>query len=182
MLTACADADCVIDLLVPQGKALPQIAAWFSRQAISAGEHLERGNLCVHSLPMLPQDEYDTLLWACDFNIVRGEDSFVRAQFAARPMLWQAYIQDEGAHLDKLEAFLDLYCADMQPAMADLVRASWLAWNQQEEIGALWPSLLASLPDQAAHARAWATHLAGQTDLSSNLVKFINKLLESRVF
>ncbi len=182
LLSACATGDRAIDLLVPRGKAIPHIAAWFSSKDIDAGDRLHRGKLCVHILPMLPQDDYDRLLWACDLNIVRGEDSFVRAQFAARPMLWQAYVQDEDAHLVKLDAFLDLYCADLPPATADLARRTWRAWNRQEEIGALWPDLLASLPQLDQHARAWATHLAAQTDLSSNLVKFINKLLESRVF
>jgi len=182
LLAACAGGDHPVDLLVPKGRAIPQIAAWFSSKDSDAGDRLERGSLRVHILPMLPQDDYDMLLWACDLNIVRGEDSFVRAQFAARPMLWQAYIQDKDAHLDKVDAFLDLYCADLPPAKANLVRASWRAWNRQEEIGPLWPSLLTSLPYLAAHARAWATHLADQTDLSSNLVKFINKLLESRAF
>ena len=131
---------------------------------------------------MLAQDDYDRLLWACDANFVRGEDSFVRAQFAARPMIWQAYRQSEDAHLDKLAAFLDLYCADLPPVDAGLVRALWRGWNREEDIAPLWPDWIEALPQLSIHARAWATQLAVQTDLASNLVKFINKLLESRAF
>lgn len=182
LLTACAEGEQAIDLLVPQGKAVPQIADWFSRGEARAGDTLARGRLHAHILPMLAQDDYDRLLWACDCNFVRGEDSCVRAQFAARPMIWQAYRQAEGAHLDKLDAFLDLYCLDLPPSLADLTRHTWRAWNREEDMAALWPAWLAALPALAPWARGWATKLAGQADLASNLVKFINKLLESRVF
>lgn len=182
LLTACAQGKQAIDLMIPEGKALPQVADWFATDTLRAGECRIHGQLHAHILPMLPQDEYDRLLWACDLNIVRGEDSFVRAQFAARPMIWQAYRQEEGAHLDKLAAFLDLYCADLPTATACLVREAWQAWNREADIGPLWPKLLASLPVLSRHARDWATKRTAQTDLSSNLTKFINKLLESRAF
>ena len=51
-----------------------------------------------HALPWLPQADFDRLLWAADLNFVRGEDSWVRAQWAGRPFVWQAYPQDDGAH------------------------------------------------------------------------------------
>jgi len=182
LLTACSQGGQPIELVVPQGLAVPQIAAWFAAANAQAGDRWQRGNLSVYVLPMLSQDDYDRLLWACDCNFVRGEDSFVRAQFAARPLIWQAYRQEEGAHLDKLAAFLNLYCADLPPADASLVHAVWQAWNREEDINALWPAWLEALPTLSGHARAWATHLAEQTDLASNLVKFINKLLKSRAF
>lgn len=177
LLAACSRGIRPIDLVVPQGKAMPQIAAWFAADHVQVGDALQRGNLHVHVLPMLSQDDYDRLLWACDVNFVRGEDSFVRAQFAARPLIWQAYRQDEGAHLDKLAAFLDLYCAGLPPATASLVREVWQAWNREEDIGPHWPAWLEALPVLSAHARDWATRLTAQADLASNLVKFINKLL-----
>lgn len=183
LLTAISLGRQPIDLIVPRGKAVPQIATWFAATDAQAGAPTwHRGNLSVHLLPMLSQENYDRLLWACDCNFVRGEDSFVRAQFAARPLIWQAYRQEEGAHLDKLAAFLDLYRANLSPADANLVSGMWQAWNRETAIATLWPAWIAALPRLSTHARAWATHLAGQTDLASNLVKFINKLLESRAF
>lgn len=182
LLAACSQGDSPIDLVVPQGKALPQLAAWFGMPEARPGDTLRHGHLSTHVLPMLSLDDYDRLLWACDFNFVRGEDSFVRAQFAARPLIWQAYRQDEGVHLDKLAAFLDLYCADLPTELDALVRGMWQAWNREEDIGAYWPAWIDALPALSAHARDWATTRAGQTDLASNLVKFINKLLESRAF
>src|SRR5690606_16865286 len=62
----------------------------------------------LHTLPFLSQDAFDQLLWCADLNLVRGEDSFVRAQWAGRPLLWHIYPQTENAHLDKLQAWLDI--------------------------------------------------------------------------
>ena len=58
-------------------------------------------------LPALSQTAYDKLLWACDLNFVRGEDSLVRALWAGQPLVWQLYPQHDDAHHAKLEAFLD---------------------------------------------------------------------------
>ncbi|MBU3694064.1 MAG: elongation factor P maturation arginine rhamnosyltransferase EarP [Rhodocyclaceae bacterium] len=70
--------------------------------------------------PFVDQDVYDALLADCDFNLVRGEDSFVRAQWAARPLLWAAYRQAEDAHHAKVEAWLAR--SAMPPAWAALTR------------------------------------------------------------
>ena len=122
------------------------------------------GPLSLQPLPFLPQRRYDELLWTCDLNFVRGEDSFVRAQWAAKPFVWQIYPQTENAHLAKLEAFLALH-----PAGAAL-RPFWLAWNG---VGSLdWPAFADALPGLAAPARDWAKTLAGHPDLARGLVKF----------
>jgi uncharacterized repeat protein (TIGR03837 family) len=187
LLQAWASGDRPVCVLTPVGKAMPQIAAWFGEiveqpRADQPGTTWQRGSLTLHVLPMLDQDAYDRLLWTCDINFVRGEDSFVRAQFAARPMLWQAYVQDEDTHLAKLEAFLDLYCAGLDSATATLIRKLWRVWNgapdQAEDIIALWPQWLAALPALQAHARAWDQHLAGQPDLATNLLTFCRKWLK----
>ena len=47
------------------------------------------------------------MLWACDVNFVRGEDSLVRALWAGKPLVWHIYPQHDDAHDAKLEAFLD---------------------------------------------------------------------------
>jgi uncharacterized repeat protein (TIGR03837 family) len=182
LLSACSQSTRPIDLVVPRGLATAPIANWFAADESATGGALQRGSLRTYLLPMLAQDDYDRLLWACECNFVRGEDSFVRAQFAARPMIWQAYRQEAGAHLDKLAAFLALYCAELPSASANQVRALWQAWNREEDIARLWPDWVAALPMLSGHARAWATRLAKHTDLAANLVKFVNKLLESRAF
>ena len=88
-----------------------------------------RGALTVHRVPFLAQHDYDRLLWACDVNFVRGEDSFVRAQWAARPFVWQIYAQEQHAHLAKLDAFLDRCCAGLPPRAAAAARGMFGAWN-----------------------------------------------------
>ena len=45
----------------------------------------------------------------CDFNFVRGEDSFARALLTGKPFLWHIYPQEENLHLQKLQSFLELY-------------------------------------------------------------------------
>jgi uncharacterized repeat protein (TIGR03837 family) len=115
------------------------------------------------SLPYLPQPDYDRLLRICDLNFVRGEDSFVRAQWAGKPFVWQIYRQDDGAHAPKLEAFLGLYRPD--PATGALFRA----WNGLGE----WPAALPAL--DAAQPQAWRAQLALQPDLVSQLQAFVAK-------
>jgi uncharacterized repeat protein (TIGR03837 family) len=178
LLQAWAYGDQPIRALVPVGKALPEIAAWFGVALPEPVAILQRGALTLHVLPMLDQDAYDRLLWACDLNFVRGEDSFVRAQFAAKPLVWQAYVQNDGAHFAKLDAFLDLYCANMSPLLAEQTRALWRAWNHAADMTALWPSLRAALPALSVHTQAWDAHLAAHTDLTTNLLNFCRKWLK----
>ena len=122
------------------------------------------GDLSLLPLPFLPQDRYDELLWACDLNFVRGEDSFVRAQWAAKPFVWHIYPQAEGIHLLKLEAFLAGHPA------GTALRPFWQAWNG---VGILdWPAFAAGLPDLHAPSQHWTQMLAECQDLTSRLVQF----------
>lgn len=65
------------------------------------------GRLHIEYLPFISQTAFDHLLWASDFNCVRGEDSIVRAVAAGKPLLWHIYPQEDGAHIAKLNAFAD---------------------------------------------------------------------------
>ena len=62
--------------------------------------------LQIFESPFVNHDCFDRLLWCSDLNIVRGEDSLVRAIWAGRPFLWHIYRQDDDAHLAKLDAWL----------------------------------------------------------------------------
>ncbi|MGV2837547.1 elongation factor P maturation arginine rhamnosyltransferase EarP, partial [Pseudomonas shirazensis] len=64
-------------LLVPQGRILADLAAWLEVATLAPGALHQRGALTVQVVPFVSQGDYDKLLWACDFNAVRGEDSFV---------------------------------------------------------------------------------------------------------
>ncbi|NDE27856.1 MAG: DUF2331 family protein, partial [Burkholderiaceae bacterium] len=126
-------------------------------------------NLKLISLPFIPQDDFDYLLAQCDFNIVRGEDSFVRAQLAGRPFIWNIYPQDDGAHLVKLSAFLDLYLKEAPPDLSNSVTEA-MAWSDID----LWWTALSQWNQ---HARAWRTQLLeGQADggLAARLLRFVS--------
>ena len=94
-------------LLVTAGRAAHAVEAFFSSQGPQG--HLSHGHgaLSISYLPYLSQQDFDHLLWTCDLNFVRGEDSLVRAIWAGAPMVWQIYPQDDDAHHAKLNAWLD---------------------------------------------------------------------------
>ncbi|WP_445941095.1 elongation factor P maturation arginine rhamnosyltransferase EarP [Pseudomonas sp.] len=166
-----ADAQ-LSQLLVPEGRILVDLQAWLGCTDMHAGDVQQRGQLHIQVLPFIQQDQYDQLLWSCDFNAVRGEDSFVRAQWAGRPLLWHIYQQADNAHLEKLEAFLTLYKEGLpvsaQIALVDL----WRAWNAGEAVGDSWKQLLHSWPEQRKHAEHWCLQRASQADLAEALVLF----------
>jgi len=170
----------VISLFSYENPALPELmrawAAWATpdrpvRLLRPGNSDATRtnGDLTIHPLPFLPQRRYDELLWTCDLNFVRGEDSFVRAQWAGKPFVWQVYPQAENTHLVKLEAFLAIH-----PAGAQL-RAFWLAWNGAGTLD--WPEFAASLPALEAQMLQWAGTLAARPDLTGKLVEFCRQRL-----
>jgi uncharacterized repeat protein (TIGR03837 family) len=161
--------------LIPQGHSLEQVAAIIDAGELHCGEAYQRGNLHIQALPFVAQERFDQLLWTCDVNFVRGEDSFVRAQWAARPFVWHIYPQEDAAHRIKLSAFLDRYCADMPAAATAALRAFWEDWNHGDATD--WPLFLQHRATLESHARHWATQLAAQVDLAENLVHFAESRL-----
>ncbi|MDP2226169.1 MAG: elongation factor P maturation arginine rhamnosyltransferase EarP [Moraxellaceae bacterium] len=177
LLDALAESESSTLLLVPAGRALADVARWAGTRAatLTHGTRLARGRLRVVILPFLSHDDYDRLLWACDLNAVRGEDSFVRAQWAARPLLWHIYPQDEGAHLAKLDAFVGrVNAAAGQPAIWATAQQAWNGLPGRE----VWPALLAELPRLAVAARDWSARLATQPDLATGVMRFYASRVE----
>ena len=127
--------------------------------------------------PFVAQEDFDALLTGHDVLFVRGEDSFVRAQWAEKPFVWHIYPQAEGAHWAKLDAFLDRYCDDLPPPAANAMRALWRAWNAADAnaIAPAWRAFSAQLPGLKKHAQQWAKHLRNQPDLASNVLSFFQK-------
>lgn len=162
-------------VVVPAGRALADVQRWAGR-ALAAGERLSGGQVSVAVLPFLAHDDYDRLLWACDLNAVRGEDSFVRAQWAGRPLLWHIYPQDDAAHWVKLEAFLALVGDTVAPppGWGEAMRA----WNRGQRESFHWPALKADLPVLATLAHAWSGHLAIMTDLATSVMRFYASQVE----
>jgi uncharacterized repeat protein (TIGR03837 family) len=177
-------------LVTPEGAAATALAGRAPARAIrrNGEDGGMRREVEVVAIPFLPQDRYDLLLWACDVNFVRGEDSFVRAQWAARPFVWHIYPQDEGAHWVKLAAFLQRYTAGLDRARAGAVTRLWEAWNRREDdasgsgagigFAEAWAGFVSRREALDAHAQAWCRWLAAQRDLVDQLVDFADNVLK----
>ncbi|NUT66835.1 elongation factor P maturation arginine rhamnosyltransferase EarP [Pseudomonas corrugata] len=159
-------------VLVPEGRVLGDVERWLGVADLKAGALHRRGPLTVQVLPFVRQDQYDQLLWCCDFNAVRGEDSFVRAQWAGRPFLWHIYQQEEDVHLEKLDAFLRLYTQELAEPAAKAMSGLWQAWNAGQDMSGHWKTTCEQLPVLAEHAHAWCLEQASRPDLAAALVKF----------
>ncbi len=153
-------------LLVSTGQATEQVRSVLGSQTQVKG-------LRVSYLPPLSQIDFDHLLWACDVNLVRGEDSFVRAQWAHRPFIWHIYPQSDGAHRAKLLAYHQLW-AD-QVGLCQRHRALSLAWNGLSDPSdpLPWPRDAFEWQPWQTEALSWSAWLRSQTDLSTRLVDFV---------
>ena len=123
-------------------------------------EHLNSEHLDINYQVPMPQPCYDALLRSCHLNVVRGEDSLVRALWAGQALVWHIYPQSDGAHAAKLDAFLDWLDA---PADLRLFHHVWNGLSQQ--------------PLPTISTMAWAqvtqrarTRLLLQNDLASQLI------------
>ncbi|HEY4999789.1 MAG TPA: elongation factor P maturation arginine rhamnosyltransferase EarP, partial [Usitatibacter sp.] len=177
---ACAQLPGPVWLVAPEGIAATTLKSL--RLSPSASDSLQS-----FVIPFLAQDRYDQLLWACDVNFVRGEDSFVRAQWAARPFVWHIYPQDDGAHWVKFAAFLARYTAGLDRNHAAAVTSLWEAWNRRDAtplgdemkpgLPQSWAGFVARRETLEAHARAWSAQLAARRDLAAELVDFVDNAL-----
>lgn len=161
-------------LWVPEGGIAQEVGRILGHEPV-VGQGVSFGRLSVNVFAMVPQEKFDELLWAMDINFVRGEDSFVRAQWAALPFVWQIYPQEGGAHLAKLDAFLARYCAGLPVESEEALRALWLGWNEGALCSGQWQAFIEHLSTVRAHARSWCDRLSRQSDLASALVQFCAK-------
>ena len=178
LFQAWQEGDAVITCLVPEGVAHDVVSSFLEQKA-KAGTVRTRGSLTVRVLPFVAQPDYDRLLWACDLNFVRGEDSWVRAQWAGRPFIWHIYPQDESLHHKKLRAFLQRYASDI-----DSLRSFSLCWNAAMSPAQSWSGMWKDIDadrDQITHRAAeWQQQMLENGDLTSNLLKFADALRAER--
>jgi uncharacterized repeat protein (TIGR03837 family) len=154
-----------VQLLVTAGQAAAATRETVQRQ-VERGRGLDAEFLSIHYLPLLSQLDFDHLLWACDLNFVRGEDSLVRSLWAGKPLVWQLYPQHDGAHHAKLSAFLDWIGAPTQ--MADFHSA----WNGTEP---LLPAAELELKSWGECVQRARQRLFGQDDLVTQLMRFAGR-------
>ena len=176
-----ADGSQTVLCLVPEGRIQPQVEQYFKQ---IHSRYYVHGNLKVCVLPFMEQERYDELLWACDINFVRGEDSCVRAQWAGKPFVWHIYPQHDGVHLQKLSAFMTLYCAGLPEDTAQAMQGLWEAWNHSAGLKQAWNELdKHSIPLQQ-HAQVWSQKISAN-NLVWNLLDFftsIDRMRDSKNF
>lgn len=156
-------------LLVTPGRPAAAVRAALADPMSSATvplPHEKRGQLSLSYLPHRPQPAFDEMLWACDFNAVRGEDSLVRALWAGQAFVWHIYPQHDNAHHDKLWAFLDWLQAP------ESLRRFHATWNGLDAAPLQWPDD-DTLAEWAACTRAARARLLTQDNLVAQLLGFV---------
>ena len=156
-------------LLVTPGRPAAAVRAALAEPVNSATAPLpqeKRGQLSLSYLPHRPQPAFDEMLWACDFNAVRGEDSLVRALWAGQAFVWHIYPQHDNAHHDKLWAFLDWLEA---PASLRRFHATWTGLDAAP---LQWPDD-DTLAEWTACTRAARARLLTQDNLVAQLLGFV---------
>ena len=123
-------------------------------------------------LPFIPQEDYDYLLSVCDINLVRGEDSFVRAQWAGKPFIWDIYPQSDLAHEVKLDAFLERYF-EGGSAKLRAIGMSAMKWGSASD---WWPHLNA----WTSHSEVWRQKLMSLGHLEGKILDFVKSQEISR--
>lgn len=173
-----------ITCLIPNGKILSSVNRYL-HQCLQPGDSYHDGNLQLVVLPFLPQTDYDRLLWLCDVNFVRGEDSFVRAQWAGKPFIWHIYPQEENAHQVKLTAFLERFNQSADTDVAQSVSRLWQSWNGGESsverdggsCAAAWNQCMKQYPQWLNHCQTWREEQLSAGDLAAKLVELSQKTL-----
>jgi uncharacterized repeat protein (TIGR03837 family) len=182
LLAALTEWHSPVNLFVPHSSVVATLKALYPQHALEVGSVLHIKNLSVHVLPFLSQADYDRLLWACDLNFVRGEDSWIRAIWAGKPFIWQPYIQTENTHITKLNAFLQQYTATATPNLQETICEAHHAWSDPHcPAIQIFNTFFAQLPALHKHAEAQSETWAKQTDLASKLVIFSEKIEQNQV-
>ena len=160
LLDALGDFGAPLRLLVTEGQAKTEV-----QKALRARSEIH--SLEVSYLPTLSQTDYDQLLWACDLNFVRGEDSLVRAIWAGKPLVWHIYPQEDDAHHAKLDAFLSRMDA---PPSLHLWHHYWnglVGQTREKNLN------VQQLAQWHTHALAFRDRLESQPDLTQQLIEFV---------
>lgn len=119
-------------------------------------------------LPFYPYNEYEEILSLCDFNFVRGEDSFARALLLGKPFLWHIYPQTENTHMIKLESFLDKYCKDWKE-----LKNTFIRYNLSDDG---YEYFFENLDKISQHNEKYSRYLLENCNLVDKLNNFIENL------
>ena len=119
-------------------------------------------------LPFFTYDKYEELLALCDFNLVRGEDSFVRALLLGKPFLWHIYPQDENTHIEKLESFLEKYCSNNKE-----LKQTFINYNINKDD---FSYFFKNFKEIEKYNKNYANYLIKNCNLMEKLINFIENI------
>lgn len=122
----------------------------------------------IVKLPFFSYDKYEELLALCDFNLVRGEDSFVRTLLLGKPFLWHIYPQEENTHIKKLESFLEKYCPNNKK-----LKESFINYNINKDDFSYFFKYFKEIEE---HNKKYADYLIKNCNLMEKLINFIEKI------
>ena len=122
--------------------------------------------------PFLNHDDFDNLLWSCDLNFVRGEDSWTRAIWAGKPFIWQPYIQGNNIHLIKLKAFLKRYCEACDQDLSEILIKMHDDWSNNKFNEVLWRDFFKQQARLEAFALKQSHHYFKEASFVESLVDY----------
>ena len=143
---------------------------------------IRQGNLRIHAFGWVTQQNFDRLLWSCMAAFVRGEDSLVRAHWAAIPFIWQPYRQADQSHREQLAAWLARWHRFLPESAAAAQASLAHAWDRGEpaNLSSAWSNWTAHRPELSQGATEWSRQLAAGPSLVQSLSAFLRDRLESR--
>ena len=171
-----------VDVWLAPSRNMNSLKALFSA-GFSEKEQLRLGSVRVNVLPMVSQQQFDQILWLADINIVRGEDSLVRAHWAHKPFFWHIYPQEDKAHLPKLNAFWQQIYPLYEGCRQEAHRALSLELNQtvslnEAERAQYWQMLFSDYDLWQSEHKKWTEKQQGMKSLAENLVKLVKTSLK----
>lgn len=164
-------------VLIPEGGALANLSTYFG-SVPKVGDSVQLGLLKIQVIPFVEQEAFDYVLWLADLNIVRGEDSFVRAHWAEKPFFWHIYPQDDAAHERKLHAFWSraYHCFTPESQEAHKLLSDEL--NEVRPIDGhernhAWQLLFSRYEAWQEQSEEWSTIQKQLPDMSQQLAKLV---------
>lgn len=166
LATAIRAADQSFNLILAPGAASDMLATALE----------DAPNVHLIRAPFVSQEDFDQFMWAADAVIIRGEDSFVRAQLAGTPLLWAIYPTEDKAHEIKLDAWLSRFESmyDKNDVVAreamDVCARHWVTGKLTPAMFQTW---LDALPVQKDAAVKWQQSLLKRGDLARHIAALV---------
>lgn len=117
-------------------------------------------------------EKYDNLLKSSDLNFVRGEDSLCRAIFSGKPFVWQVYVQENEAHVKKLESFIEMYFFDLEINLKAIVTSLFYEWNTGQLNEETLKSYLINYNDISQFYASRSNHFISSKSAVDNLITY----------